>query len=161
MAALITEEEIQKYHRDGAVVVRNVFSREWIKLAAAGIERNLVNPSVYASENQVKEGEGRFFDDYCNWTSIEEFQRIVFDSPAAELAVRPDTPSFAQLIGRLTKLSRQIDPIAHTLLDKPLTLSVTHAVASLATLTAPLAACTRARCDAMAARSMRYTRSIC
>lgn len=96
MDSLISEEEIQRYQRDGAVVVRNVFGPEWIKLAAAGIERNLANPSVYASENQVGEREGRFFDDYCNWTSIEEFQRLVFDSPAAQLAARAMRSQSAQ-----------------------------------------------------------------
>jgi ectoine hydroxylase-related dioxygenase (phytanoyl-CoA dioxygenase family) len=44
------------------------------------------NPSEYASENAVSEGQGRFFDDYCNWTRIPEFERIVRESPASEIA---------------------------------------------------------------------------
>ena len=83
-AALISPEEVQAFERDGAVVVRGVFDNKWLDLAAAGIERNLAEPGVYASENDTQEG--RFFDDYCNWHRIPEFQSIVRESPAAELA---------------------------------------------------------------------------
>ncbi|MEM8593043.1 MAG: phytanoyl-CoA dioxygenase family protein, partial [Pseudomonadota bacterium] len=35
----------------------------------------------------LKEGEaGRFFDDYCNWTRIAEFEEVLQHSPAAEVA---------------------------------------------------------------------------
>ena len=78
---MITEEEVRKYEKDGAIVVRNVFSKEFINLASKGIEKNLKDPSEYASENQVKQNEGRFFDDYCNWQRIDEFKRFILYSP--------------------------------------------------------------------------------
>ncbi len=43
-------------------------------------------PGPYAAEN-LKSGEaGRFFDDYCNWTRIPEFETVLRDSPAAAVA---------------------------------------------------------------------------
>ncbi|MGR3659763.1 MAG: phytanoyl-CoA dioxygenase family protein [Paracoccaceae bacterium] len=79
----MTEEEIQSFQQDGVVVLRDVLDG-WVDEMAAGIERNMADPGPYASENSVSEG--RFFDDYCNWTRIPEFERVVRDSPAAELA---------------------------------------------------------------------------
>jgi len=52
----------------------------------AGVARNMAEPGPYAAEN-LKEGEGgRFFDDYCNWTRIDEFADVIHASPAAEVA---------------------------------------------------------------------------
>lgn len=80
---MISKEAIEAFQKDGAVCVRGVF-KDWIAVAAAGIERNLTEPGQYASENDAEEG--RFFDDYCNWSRIPEFQELVTSSPAAELA---------------------------------------------------------------------------
>ena len=38
------------------------------------------------SENAVKKGEGRFFDDYCNWQRIDEFKEIIYHSKVGKLA---------------------------------------------------------------------------
>jgi ectoine hydroxylase-related dioxygenase (phytanoyl-CoA dioxygenase family) len=80
---MMTEEQIADFQRDGAVVVRGVF-RDWVETMAEGVAQNMADPSEYASENAVSEG--RFFDDYCNWTRIPAFDRIVRESPAAQLA---------------------------------------------------------------------------
>ena len=37
---------------------------------------------------QDSDGGGAYFNDYCNWTWIEEFKKYVFRSPAAALAAR-------------------------------------------------------------------------
>lgn len=93
---MITTSMVESYRRDGAVCVRNAFSQQWLDQAGRGIERNLASPSEYASENAVAEGEGRFFDDYVNWRRIPEFEDIVRNSPAAELAARIMDSSSAQ-----------------------------------------------------------------
>jgi len=80
---MMTPEQIDAFQRDGAVVVRGVFA-DWIDVMAEGIAANMAAPGEYASENAVSEG--RFFDDYCNWTRIPAFAKIVQDSPAAKLA---------------------------------------------------------------------------
>ncbi len=80
---MISKEDIAAYQRDGAVVVRGVF-RDWVDRMAGGVAQNMEEPGPYASENDV--AEGRFFDDYCNWTRISAFEDVVRNSPAAELA---------------------------------------------------------------------------
>ena len=85
MAFSITDQDIADFQRDGAVRLRGLF-KDWVGIIEQGIERNMREPGPYAAES-VKAGEpGRFFDDYCNWQRIPEFQEIVHHSPAAEAA---------------------------------------------------------------------------
>ncbi len=82
---MITESQIEEFQRHGATCIRGAFA-DWVDVIAAGIDRNMAHPGEYASENAVTEG--RFFDDYCNWTRIPEFERVVRESPAAGIAAK-------------------------------------------------------------------------
>ena len=84
---MITDSQIQEFQRDGVVLLKGALT-DWVDVMRAGVERNMAAPSEYASENAVGAGQGRFFDDYCNWQRIPEFERIVRESPAAEIAAR-------------------------------------------------------------------------
>lgn len=81
----VTKTQIAQFATDGAVLLPGLFD-DWVDVIAAGIERNLAEPGEYAAENTRQGERGRFFDDYCNWTRIPEFERIVLDSPAAAAA---------------------------------------------------------------------------
>ena len=73
---LVTDEMIEAYQRDGVVLVRGLWA-DWVETLREGVERNMAEPGPYAAEN-LKPGEpGRFFDDYCNWTRIPEFERVI------------------------------------------------------------------------------------
>ena len=83
--SLITQDHIDAFQQDGVVLVKALF-RDHVDSIRAGIERNMAEPGPYAAEN-LKEGEsGRFFDDYCNWTRIPEFERVIRHSAAAAVA---------------------------------------------------------------------------
>lgn len=93
---LLTQDDIDTYQRDGVVVVRGLF-RDQVDLLRAGVARNMDDPGPYAAEN-LKEGEaGRFFDDYCNWTRIPEFEQAIHASPVAEVAADLMQSSSVQL----------------------------------------------------------------
>jgi len=78
---------IEAYQRDGAVLVKGLFA-EWIDEIAQGIEQNMAEPGPYAAEN-LQDGErGRFFDDYCNWTRIPDFEEVIRKSNAASVAAQ-------------------------------------------------------------------------
>lgn len=85
MHSLLTQAQIDSFQRDGVVLVKGLFD-DHVDTIRAGIEHNIAEPGPYAAEN-LKEGEGgRFFDDYCNWTRISEFEEVVRTSAAAEVA---------------------------------------------------------------------------
>lgn len=87
-AIAVGEDEIAAFERDGAVRLQGVFSRDWIDLVAAGVEKNMASPSRFADFCTPKGNPGQFFGDYCNWRRIPEYRAFVLDSPAAEIAAR-------------------------------------------------------------------------
>src|SRR5438105_10663006 len=66
MAAIVSDEQIADYGRDGAVYLPGLFA-DWVDMIGAGIERNMRESGPYAAENLKPGEQGRFFDDYCNW----------------------------------------------------------------------------------------------
>ncbi len=82
---LLTQQDIENFQRDGVVLIKGLF-RDHVDTLRMGIERNMQDPGPYASENQKEGQTGRFFDDYCNWQRIPEFQEVIKTSPAAEVA---------------------------------------------------------------------------
>lgn len=82
---MIQSDDIEAFRRVGAVCLRGLL-RDWVPVIAEGIERNIAEPGPYAAENLTSGQQGRFFDDYCNWTRIPEFARVIRESPAAEAA---------------------------------------------------------------------------
>jgi ectoine hydroxylase-related dioxygenase (phytanoyl-CoA dioxygenase family) len=83
----VTQEMVAAYQRDGAVMVPGLWA-DWVETLQAGIARNMAEPGPYAAEN-LKPGEaGRFFDDYCNWDRIPEFEEVIHGSAVAEVAAQ-------------------------------------------------------------------------
>ena len=82
---LVTKEDIETYQRDGVVLIRGLF-KDHVETLRAGVERNMSAPGEFAAENLKKGEAGRFFDDYCNWTRIPEFEQVIRTSPAAAVA---------------------------------------------------------------------------
>ena len=81
----VDQEMVDAYQIDGVVLIKGLFS-DWVDVIRTGIEQNMTYPGPYASEN-LKEGEaGRFFDDYCNWTRIKEFEDVIRNSEAGMVA---------------------------------------------------------------------------
>ncbi len=82
---VITQEQITAYQRDGVVMIPGLFASH-VDALRAGVAKNMAEPGPYASENH-KEGEtGRFFDDYCNWQRIPEFEAAARDPQIAAAA---------------------------------------------------------------------------
>lgn len=85
MHPLVTQEHVDTFQREGVVLIKGLF-QDYVDMIRAGIERNMVEPGPYAAENLMEGEGGRFFDDYCNWTRISEFENVIRNSPAAEVA---------------------------------------------------------------------------
>lgn len=82
---LVSAADIETYRRDGVVIIRGLFA-DHVDTLREGIARNMDAPGPYASENKRDGETGRFFDDYCNWPRIPEFEQVIMNSPAAEVA---------------------------------------------------------------------------
>lgn len=85
MHPLVNSQHVTDYARDGVVLIRGLFA-DWVDELRAGVEFNMLQPGPYAAENLQASDTGRFFDDYCNWSRIEPFERVIRDSALAEVA---------------------------------------------------------------------------
>ena len=82
---VITKTQIADFQADGAVLIKGLFA-DWVDDIAKAIAHNMAHPGPYAAENLHSGEAGRFFDDYCNWQTIPELQKIMAHSPAPEAA---------------------------------------------------------------------------
>lgn len=85
MSRFATPERTAAYQRDGAVLIPGLFA-DHVEALRRGVTRNMEAPGPHAAENLKPGDTGRFFDDYCNWQRIPEFEAVLRDSPAAETA---------------------------------------------------------------------------
>jgi len=85
--ALVTDEVIEAFWRDGAVWIPGLLSPAWMQLIELGVKRNIKNPGPlghFHFEGQ----EGEYWDDYCNFEANPEYQRLLADSPIAAVGAK-------------------------------------------------------------------------
>jgi ectoine hydroxylase-related dioxygenase (phytanoyl-CoA dioxygenase family) len=80
---VIDAQLIDAFRRDGAVCVRGALSADEVALIERGIDQNLAHPSDRALVASQDDDPGRFFEDFCNWSAIAEFERVIRDSGIA------------------------------------------------------------------------------
>ena len=84
----IPQDAIDAFRRDGVVMLPRMFEQSWIELLAAGLEKHLETPTERA-RIWDRDAQGRtMFWDSMAWHDVAEYQRFVFESPAAEIAGR-------------------------------------------------------------------------
>ncbi|MEH6631408.1 MAG: phytanoyl-CoA dioxygenase family protein [Halopseudomonas aestusnigri] len=81
----LTQDHVDAYQKDGVVLIKGLL-KDYVEPLRRGIETNMAEPSTYAAENLKAGDTGRFFDDYCNWNRISEFEDAIRHSPMAEVA---------------------------------------------------------------------------
>ena len=82
----ITHEKIETWHRDGVVLLEAMFDDDWIELLKQGLNQNCKNPT-HRARTWDRDSQGRtMFWDSQAWHGIEEYQKFIFSSPAAQLA---------------------------------------------------------------------------
>jgi ectoine hydroxylase-related dioxygenase (phytanoyl-CoA dioxygenase family) len=85
MHPLLCQNDIDTYQADGVALIRGLFA-DHVEDLRAGVARNMAEPGPYASTNDKPGETGLFFDDYCNWQRIPEFDRVLRNGPAAVVA---------------------------------------------------------------------------
>jgi len=82
----ISVNEIDAYHRDGVVLIKDMFDSEWIDVLKRGLTNNCENPT-HRARTWDRDAEGRtMFWDSQAWQEVDEYQQFIFKSPAAEIA---------------------------------------------------------------------------
>lgn len=79
---------VDAYRRDGAVVIRNALTADELATLTRGIEANLAEPGPLAAVASQPDDPGRFFEDFCNWQRIGEYQSILRASALPAIAAQ-------------------------------------------------------------------------
>ena len=81
----LTNKEVDTYHRDGVLLLKNMFDEDWIKLLNKGLDINIEKPTK-GSRIWYKDTSGRsMFYDHTAWQNIDEYKKFIFNSPAAQI----------------------------------------------------------------------------
>lgn len=83
----LAQATLDAFNKDGAVLIKGLLYDQ-VDLLCAGIAKNMQEPGPYAAENVTAGHTGRFFDDYCNWSRINQFEQVIFQSQLAEVAAQ-------------------------------------------------------------------------
>ncbi|NQZ32838.1 MAG: phytanoyl-CoA dioxygenase family protein [Oceanospirillaceae bacterium] len=84
---MVSAQQITDYQNQGVVVLRGVF-KDWIETLNRGADYNVAHPSSRAITHHSANNKGRFFEDFCNWKNIAEYQQFVEQSPMASIAAQ-------------------------------------------------------------------------
>ena len=83
---LVHGDAVAQFARDGAVVFRGALTAAEVATLTRGIEANLVQPSPLAAVASTADDPGRFFEDFCNWQRIPEYESIMRESALPAIA---------------------------------------------------------------------------
>ncbi len=88
MSFTVTEQDIQNYRRDGAVVIRGLFSAEQIACLTQGIEANIAAPSWRSKVASDSEDPGWFLEDFCTCQDNPHYRRFIEQSDLAAVGAQ-------------------------------------------------------------------------
>jgi ectoine hydroxylase-related dioxygenase (phytanoyl-CoA dioxygenase family) len=91
----LSQKQIEDYENNGVIIIKDIF-KSWIEPLRIGFKKVLDNPSKHGREN-VNDGKGRFFEDYCNWERITEFRDCIFNSLAAQIITEATSSKSSQI----------------------------------------------------------------
>ncbi|MEL6795093.1 MAG: deoxygenase, partial [Pseudomonadota bacterium] len=84
--ALISDEDVAAFRRDGAVALRSVFRGEWTDMLASAMEASLAAPGPNYVNHAKTPGAPAYHEDFWSWETRPEFRDFVHNSPCAPLA---------------------------------------------------------------------------
>jgi len=82
----LTQQEIENFKRDGAIVIRKKFDISWIEKLKKGIEKDIKDPSPRFKSHTLEKDVPAYLEDYWTWNLVPEFKDFVFNSPYAKIA---------------------------------------------------------------------------
>ena len=82
----LTSTELDEFHENGVVCVRQILAGAWLNRIARGINRINDNPSAIGDVVSMKDR--GFMGDLFMWMVDDDFRALVFESPLAHIAIQ-------------------------------------------------------------------------
>ncbi len=83
---ILTETESELFRREGAAVLRQLLSDDWLDALRAGVEFNATHPSEWSHWYTNPDESVGFWSDYVTWHAVPEYRRVVFESGLGRVA---------------------------------------------------------------------------
>lgn len=84
----VPQAEIDKYHTDGATVLRNVINADWIECMREAIQSILDKPGDASIEYTQQGNKGRYYGDFFVWLRNNDFKEFMSQSCLPEVAAQ-------------------------------------------------------------------------
>ena len=84
----VSQAEVDAFHADGAVVLRQLLEEHEVELLRAGIDENLAHPSPRAKVASAPGDPGFFLEDFWCWQDNERYREFIFASTLGEVGAR-------------------------------------------------------------------------
>jgi len=81
----LTAKEVDTYHRDGVLLLKNMFDKNWIELLNKGLDVNSKCPTERSRIWHKNDSGHTMFYDTLAWQEIKEYKNFIFNSPAAQI----------------------------------------------------------------------------
>ena len=82
---IVSDEDVRKFHEDGAIRLRGALSQEWLDLLSDGFEQAVASPGKL-SKSYGPEGAPRYYTDHRLFNRFDPFNRFLFEGPLAQIA---------------------------------------------------------------------------
>lgn len=86
MDRLLSDDEIEAYHRDGVLIVRGVLTPEEVELAREAIDEVLATSGMLTQVASGIDDPGRFVEDFRRWQEIPKIERLALTSATSRYA---------------------------------------------------------------------------
>jgi ectoine hydroxylase-related dioxygenase (phytanoyl-CoA dioxygenase family) len=84
----LPQAQIEAFARDGATVIRGLFTPSELALLTRGIDANLAAPSLRAKVASSASDPGWFVEDFCNWQENAAYRDFIFASALGEVGAQ-------------------------------------------------------------------------
>jgi len=86
MSQILNDNEIKKFNKDGAILIKDKFDIKWIEKLKVGINKAKINPSPRFTNHTKDKKLPSYLEDFWTWDLHEEFTDFVYNSPTAKIA---------------------------------------------------------------------------
>src|SRR5579864_4331532 len=81
----VTEEDVDRFWRDGAICLRGVFSDEWLDSLRVATDEAIARPGPLSIDSSYAQDK-RFYVELGLWSRMPEVRRFIHESPASRIA---------------------------------------------------------------------------
>lgn len=83
---VVSADEIADFKANGAVLLKQKFSTDWIDMLRTGIDADLDNPTANFARHTKDPDAPAYLEDFWAWNKIPQFEAFVRQSPCAPIA---------------------------------------------------------------------------